>query len=57
MEKITKRVKFTEAEEQDFLFWASKMSAEKLAALTKLRMSYHGGQRMKKILQKVPYDF
>jgi len=37
-------------------YWATKSMAEKLEALTRLRMQYHGGQRLVKVLQRVPHD-
>lgn len=57
MEKIIKRVKFSEAEDQDVIHWQLKTPQERIAALTRLRMSYHGGQRLVKVITKVVYDF
>ncbi|HEX5172462.1 MAG TPA: hypothetical protein VFW11_24970 [Cyclobacteriaceae bacterium] len=57
MEKIIKRVKYSDAEEEDFEFWLSKSPEEKLTALTRMRINYHGGKRMVKVLRKVRNDF
>ncbi len=57
MEKIIKRVKYSDSEEEDFEFWLSKTPQEKLTALTKLRTGYHGGQRMVKVIKKIKRDF
>jgi hypothetical protein len=57
MEKIIKRVKYSEAEERDFDFWLSKSPVEKLSALTQLRLNYHGGKRMARVIRKVRNDF
>jgi hypothetical protein len=56
MEKVIRRVTHEEAEKLDIEFWSSKTIQEKLEALTRLRMQFHGGQRLVKVIQKVPHD-
>jgi len=56
MEKVLKKVTFEEAEQLDREYWAGKSISEKLQALTRLRFQFHGGQRIVKVLQRVPHD-
>jgi hypothetical protein len=56
MEKVIRRVTFEEAEQLDREYWAGKSVLEKWEALTRLRMQFHGGQRMVKVIQRIPYD-
>jgi hypothetical protein len=56
MEKVVRKLSFQEAEKEDEKFWLNKTPQEKLEALTRLRVTYHGGQRLKKIIHRVPYD-
>lgn len=56
MEKVVKKLTFKEAEEEDEKFWANKTPQEKIQALTKLRLTYHGGKRIEKVLHRLPYD-
>lgn len=41
MEKILRKLSFTEAEKEDIAYWKSKTSEEKLDALQQLRDMYY----------------
>ena len=56
MEKVVKKLTFQEAEEEDEKFWMNKTPQEKIQALTRLRLIFHGGKRLEKILKKTLYD-
>jgi aminoglycoside phosphotransferase family enzyme len=56
MEKVIRRVSFEEAERLNFEFWAGKTIQQKMEALTRLRTSYHGGQRLVKVINRVRND-
>ena len=57
MEKVVKKLTFQEAEEEeDEKFWMDKSPQEKIQALTRLRLIFHGGKRLEKILKRTLYD-
>lgn len=56
MEKVVRKFTLKEAEEADEKFWRSKTPREKIEILTQLRVNFHGGQRLEKILHRPPYD-
>jgi aminoglycoside phosphotransferase family enzyme len=56
MEKVIRKVTFEESERLDEEFWRNKTPQERLKALTQLRMQYHGGMRLAKVITRAPYD-
>jgi hypothetical protein len=56
MEKVVRKLSFKEAEEEDEKYWMSKTPQERIEVLTKLRLTFHGGKRLEKVLHRAPYD-
>lgn len=54
MEKVIRKVTFEEAEKLDDEYWAERTILEKLEVLTRLRFQFHSGQRIVKVLQRIP---
>jgi hypothetical protein len=56
MKKEIRRVTHREAAQLDDQYWEQKTPQEKLSALTRLRVQFHGGKRLVKVISRIPYD-